>query len=169
MVFRIPRRTGLNQQLDAIQRKINEITDKNKISSLQASDVVTNNNDSSFVDTDLSATLEANSFYRVEIYIIFDTSAVADMRTRMTKTSGLSGAVLNMTITYAASTGNDKDFDATQNHTGNGVGDIRLAQYQGMVKTTAEGVMTLQFRQNTAEATDTTIHANSYMVLTKLG
>src|SRR5262249_48926995 len=125
-------------------------------------------------DPQLVLALAANAVYIMDTYLWYDggTLGASDLKAFLTGPSGVGYVV--QTLYYNAA-GNDME-RLTQN-TGftflmgtEGTGTPRAATVKGRVSTSStSGNLQWQFAQNTSSATTTTVHSQSYMMLTRVG
>ena len=125
-------------------------------------------------DPDLTITVAANAFYQVTAYFLFEGSNTASQGIKWTWSvpasttfryhavySSASG-VATVGVSYV---GTDVNAAGT-----NGAGSLRGLSVNGTLFTSAaSGLFTLQWAQNVSEASTVTLHAQSSLVLNRMG
>lgn len=125
-------------------------------------------------DPELFLALVANATYLLEAFLVYEggTSGSADLQGKFTVPSGASLRYTN--IGQNASGGNTGSFAGTATsgtYTGNtnGAGNLRSLTIPGsVVMGSTAGNIQMQFSQNTANATATIVHAQSYLAVQRV-
>lgn len=126
-------------------------------------------------DGDLVIPMAANAVYTIECFLIYSSSTVADIRFVLagpsgatgiisarnmdTTTSGFSGSIDCGTVSLGSNWGAG-GWGASSNATSRATGTV--------ITSSTAGNLQLQFAQNTAEVSTTTLRANSWMKLTRI-
>jgi len=133
------------------------------------------NNSNTFVnDAELTLAVAANSSYAITLALLFVSNATPDIKWTLTFPSGAicSWGAIRLVSSVAALTG-DADFGGYSSATSGsssvsagGTALTQLALTMGSLTTGATaGSLTLQWAQNTQNASDTTVAAGSYLLL----
>lgn len=114
--------------------------------------------------------------YAVRAFLKYESSTAADFKAGLTATSGASASLaprgLISTATTSTSGVNSQASYALANTPplgGVGAGTQVGAELVGTLTLTTAGTVTVKWAQNTADATDTILYADSWLILTKLG
>jgi len=120
-------------------------------------------------DADLvSPTLDANSFYRFELMILFTAGITEDMRFRVDRT-GLADADLKYASDLDNSGAVTLSFGNTVNCAGATAANFRMGNYIGVLKTGSDtGTIRVDFGQNVSGLNVTTMRTGSMMILRKV-
>ena len=139
----------------------------------KTADQTVNNSVTRVSDTHLTAAVEASAVYLVETYLIYNSSTVADINIAWAVPSGatikwvsdgLSSAAAN-----AVSSLDRTALTAGSNRVMGGVAADAVAMPVGVLTVSATaGSLTLQWAQNTQEATDTKMLTGSWIRLTRI-
>lgn len=134
------------------------------------------NNSTTFVnDAELTAAVSANTTYAFQVSLIFTSNTTPDIKATFTFPSLATCAWGSVRLVTTASPTGDADFGSYSSATSGssavgaaGTGGVQIALISGtlFVGATA-GSLTLQWAQLVANATDTTVHAGSWMLLTR--
>lgn len=130
----------------------------------------TKNNDVVWADDPhlVSETLMANAVYRVELLLLTSADAATDLAFRMGRT-GLSDANLRLAGDLDNAASATFPFNNQQNIAGSGATSLRMGNYIGMLTTgTDTGVLSVQWRQQTSGAGNSTLNAGSMMMLRRV-
>lgn len=122
--------------------------------------------------TGLTVAVEANSVYKIELFLVYDTGGTPDIQFGLTFPAGATG-------TWGASPGRraadvDADFTAVSiataiNSGGVAAGTVLSASFRGLLITSGTaGNFVVQFCQATTSATATIVKNDSYIYLTKV-
>jgi len=120
------------------------------------------NNSTTFQDDDeLFFTLEANAVYEGNLHVVYNSGTTPDLKWQFTKPSGATqtdwsflGYSTASALTYGT---------GGESATAGGLGGKTTADAYGLITTTNAGTLRLQWAQNTANASNTTIYAGSYL------
>lgn len=133
---------------------------------------VTVNNSTTLIDTELALPVDANRVYFIEAFLIFEGTTVADAKFGLTAPSGASiswtrNALASTTTGTNAGISRDvvTSFATALVVGAAGAGAPAAAMPSGTLRTSAAGTITLQVAQNTAEATNTILRADSWLRL----
>ena len=120
-------------------------------------------------DADIvSPTLEANSFYRFEMMLLFTAGTVEDMKFQVERT-GLADADLRYARDLDNAAAVTYGFDSSITCAGGGFSSFRMGNYIGVLRTGAStGTVRLGWGQDTSGQGITTIRAGSMMMLRKV-
>lgn len=137
----------------------------------KTADSTRNNTDVLATDPHLTIAVAANAVYEFEMFGWFDASSNADIKSAFTAPAGA-------TVTwgppiYSSSGGTivygSKLTSGSVIINGSGVGTARMLHFKGVLRTAGTaGNLVFQWAQGAAEATDTTLHAESYLVARKV-
>ena len=139
----------------------------------KTADQTVNNSVTRVSDTHLTAAVEASAVYLVETYLIYNSSTVADINVAWAVPSGATikwvSDALSSAAANAVSSIDRTALTAGSNRVMGGVAADAVAMPVGVltVSTTA-GSLTLQWAQNTQEATDTKMLTGSWIRLTRI-
>lgn len=116
-------------------------------------------------DDDLLFAVEANSEYRMRVFLIWSSDGSADFKLGF---SGPSGTTMDWTIAWS-SVGNPQTISSTITFNGAGVGNKRIANYTDCVIHTGgtPGTFNVQWAQAFANASDTVVYAGSFITVEK--
>ena len=135
---------------------------------IKAADETVNNSTVLQDDNELTLAVEANTIYKCLVYLRFTSSAVADFKRAFTVPAG---ATLSLTqlVNAAGADPTAVEIDGTGTAAYSGFGaPIMVWPVVGFLSVAGTaGSLTLQWAQNTAEATDTKVLAGSYVELQK--
>jgi hypothetical protein len=146
-----------------------------KILVAKAAGQIVNNTATLANDAELTAAVSANTTYSFQVSLIFTSNTTPDIKYAFTFPSGATCAWGSVRLVSGASPTGDADFGAYSSATSGtsavaaaGTGGVQLALITGalFVGATA-GSLTLQWAQNTANASDTTVHAGSWLLLNR--
>ena len=120
-------------------------------------------------DADIvSPTLDANSFYRFEMMLLFTAGTVEDMKFQVERT-GLADADLRYARDLDNAAAVTYGFDSSITCAGGGFSSFRMGNYIGVLRTGAStGTVRLGWGQDTSGQGITTIRAGSMMMLRKV-
>lgn len=117
----------------------------------------------------VSETLITNSLYRIELLLMTQSDAATDLAFRLRRSSGLSGADLRVAGDLDNAASSNFTWDSQQNIAGAGATALRMGNYIGYLRTGSDpGIISLQWRQQTSGAGNTTLAANSMMLLRRI-
>lgn len=130
-------------------------------------------------DPVLQATLAANAKYLIEVYMSYGALAAADLKTQWTVPAGATGnrscfgpgsSASDSSATNIVVRCNVSNFSTSIPYEGvrNSQTNLTLAWETGMVTTTTGGTMSLDWAQNTSNATGSRMGAGSWMRVTRL-
>jgi hypothetical protein len=121
------------------------------------------NNSTAFANaTELAVALDANADYGFMVMLIYDASTVADIKTTIATLTNATGIWASSTFYTTFALG------AAYNIDGGGVGTKRIDTLKGTMKVGATaGNLQVQFAQQTAEVSDTTLSIGSHLVVWK--
>lgn len=128
-------------------------------------DEVVNNSSVLQNDDELLFLLPTNSVWGVKLVFAYDTGVTPAIKVAFSCPSGADFIIANTTdLTVHADCGNEIASG------GAGVGDANIVetQFYGILDVASSGTLQLQWAQNTANASDTTVHAGSYFEFTRL-
>lgn len=126
-------------------------------------------------DDVLAFTIAASEVWSAKWVIGYTAGTTEDIKTAFNVPSGATGRVMTLGPgTAVAVTGDGSFFTTTDLTDGTplafGGGNSPMAIYDTVViNSTTPGTVKFRFAQNTAGATNTTVHANSYVIATKIG
>lgn len=153
--------TGLTGALRADSGVVS--VDGTVIRKVKSSDEIVNNSSTLQNDNDLFFSVGANEIWAVRLFIRYNSGTTPDIKFQFSLPSGAT-----------ASMGSQPHYDNT-NFTGassvlvSGAGSTRSAIFQGYVETAGTaGTATLQWAQNTADPSDTTVFTYSYLIAEKI-
>ena len=120
-------------------------------------------------DADIvSPTLDANSFYRFEMMLLFTAGTVEDMKFQVERT-GLADADLRYARDLDNAAAVTYGLDSGITCAGGGFSSFRMGNYIGVLQTrSATGTIQLGWGQNTSGLNVTTMRAGSMMMLRKV-
>lgn len=129
------------------------------------------NNSTALVnDPLLVGAIDANATYQWEATIFYDSSTTADIKFAFTTPTftTMRWSIVGLATTAATNEGDVRIQTAAASGSsiqvgGIGVGTIITAKIEGFIATTAAGNLQLQFAQQAADPTNTTIRQGSYM------
>lgn len=137
----------------------------------KTSDETVNNSAALQNDDTLVLAMAANTTYLLDLRLIVNTNATADFKYTFTVPAGATGNTHLFTgsnpDTAATSLQGPSSITATAAASGVAADQVILVQGIVIVSSTA-GNLQFQWAQNTANASDTKVKTNSYMVLTKV-
>ncbi len=126
-------------------------------SAQKSADQTINNNNTLFDDADLKISMSANSTYLVDVFLVFTSAAAADLKVCMKAITGATGYWgVSYDVTPTAKSLGDVQALGTDAST-------QFTWFHGIIKTTTAGTFQIQWAQNTADAGNTTLKANSYI------
>lgn len=131
----------------------------------------TKNNDVTWVNDDelITETLMPNALYRIELLIMSMSDAATDLAFRVART-GLTDADLRLAGDLDNAASVTFTWNNQQNIAGAGATALRMGNYIGYLKTGAvDGTLAIQWRQQTTGAGNTTLGANSMLMLRRVG
>lgn len=142
---------------------------------VKPSDQVLNNQGALQNDSALSAAVAANAVYDVQGYVIYDATSTADLKLGWTVPSGATGHWVAGAPGTGASASpfplqtGDLSFGASVSVGAVGVGTKIVALIRGKLATGATaGTLQLQWCQNAAEVSNTTVYTDSYLRLERV-
>jgi hypothetical protein len=140
------------------------------IKAVKSADQTVNNSATLVNDTELFAAVAASAVYRFELGIRYSTNTTADLKTGWVVPSG---ALMTFDILgTAAGAGAVGMFawDSGSSFAFEGSGSTVAFRETGIIKTsTTPGTAQFQWSQNTANASNSKVLANSYLLLTQIG
>lgn len=122
--------------------------------------------------TGLGLAVAANSVYKMELFVVYDTGGTPDIQFGLTFPAGATGTWGASPARRAADA--DADFTAVSiataiNAGGVAAGTVLSASYRGLIITSGTaGTLQVQFCQATTSATATIVKNDSYLYLTKV-
>lgn len=131
----------------------------------KTTDEVVNNSSVLQNDDELLFLLPENSVWAVALVFIYDTNGTPAIKVAFDCPAG-SDFVVSRTdiVAVHASCGEE----IATGGAGTGDANIIEVQYYGVITTTNSGTLQLQWAQNTANVSDTTVHSGSYLMLSRL-
>jgi len=132
-------------------------------SAQKSADQTINNNNTLFDDADLKISLEANSTYLIDFFMLFNSAAAADIKFCI---KAITGATGYWGVSYDVSPTAKSIGDVQSLGTD---GSNQFTWFHGIIKTTTAGTFQVQWAQNTSDAGDTTLKAYSYISANKVG
>lgn len=131
---------------------------------------IVNNSTTLVNDTELSWPLSANAEYCLDLYIINTSTATADFKFKFTLPAGATcvwSAIYYDPGTSAVTLGSG--FTGATTAVNNGLaGPVLTAVHMSIVTSATTGSITLQWAQNVAVVTDTSVSAGSYGTLQRI-
>jgi hypothetical protein len=124
-----------------------------------------NNTDTLQNDTDLFFTAATNSVYEIKLVVRYTSGTTPDLKFGWTLPSG--ATLEGWMIGYNSSSVYTVRPAATADHFG-GLGADMVFTLEALVITTTAGIVQFQWAQNTPDASDTTVLANSLLFYTKI-
>ena len=127
------------------------------------------NNSTTLIDcTGVLLSLVASAVYEVEAWVTYQTAAAADLKIGWTIPSGATGlwGIGGAAVGISTSEGDWKNNGAnwTATNSVGGIGATTLeCRPKGIIRTTSAGDLQMQFAQQTADASNTTIRAQTYL------
>jgi len=142
----------------------------------KTADEIVNNSSALQDDNHLLLALAVNEVWAFEVDLWFDAATAADTKFAFTIPTGATIRFSHLSDTDAGGTANNEGTTYSGSgtvcgsHAGQGVGTIRHVRLVGFVATdgTNSGNLQLQWAQNTANASDATVFANSWLKAWKL-
>ena len=125
-------------------------------------------------DPDLTIPVVVNAFYAFQCYLFFEGSATVSQGLKINWVVS-TGTTLRYHAIFTDASNNQStgvSYTATGTPTGgtNGAGSLRGMTMHGSLFTgSTAGSLTLQWSQNVNEAATVTLHAQSYMMLSRMG
>jgi hypothetical protein len=145
------------------------------VGKVKATATVRNNTDVFAADPELaSVPVTAGKAYKIDMGLIIDSSTVADFKIQLTAPAG---STLRLTPNSFATTATAGSASGTINRSNTATtislgavnaGTDTTAMPQGSLIAGADGVVTLEWAQNTAEATDTRLEPGSWLILSEV-
>jgi hypothetical protein len=145
---------------------------------VKAADQIVNNSATLVGDLELFVNVVANATYILDSQIIYDSGTTPDIKfawavdpadsTLSWTTNALGAGASGVNGSLTVGVGIDGDANAIVAG-GVGAGTLVIAATQGILKTgTVDGAISLHWAQNVANASDTTVHASSWMRITRI-
>lgn len=135
------------------------------------------NNSATYVnDSELLATVDASTVYTYQFMVFSTSGTVPDIKFTLTFPTGSTCSFGHIALVTTASPTGDADFGSYSSAT-SGSSGVSAAGTTGVQLTLLAGTLTvgstagtlqLQWAQNTATASDTTVHAGSNLVITQV-
>lgn len=127
----------------------------------KVADEIVNNSAAFQDDNELFVSLAANAVYEGWLHVVYNSGTTPDLKWQFTKPSGATQndwAFLGYSTASALTYGT-----GGQSATAGGLGGKTVADAWGLITTTNAGQLQWQWAQNTANASDTTVYAGSYL------
>jgi hypothetical protein len=133
------------------------------LSSVLSANSAACNNSETLIDSGITLTLVTGGVYWVHGIFPYTTAAAADIKLQMTNVGG----------TYAGTLWDDKFYEkwtigTPKAITGGAVTDYPQSGIDGILTVTVGGILKLQFAQNTADVSNTTISSGAFMIAVRL-
>ena len=149
----------------------NSTVDNAGVMAYQGADSTPVNNSTTLVaSTYLTIPVVANGFYTYEDNILYDTSATANFQYLIVCPNfSTNGPISRVAISTAGTLTLNADTSLSTAAGGGGVGTVRAVRRSGLLSIGVVGNVSIQFAQNTANASNTLLKIGSWIRLTRVG
>lgn len=136
---------------------------------IKTADQTVNNSATLVNDSVLLAAVAANSTYRFELGVRYNSNSTADINTGWAVPSGTIMAFDIIGVASGASATTIRAWDSNTNFAFEGAGGVTSFRESGLIVTSSTaGTVQFKWAQNTANVSNTMVTAQSYLLLTKI-